>query len=149
MQVVSRRKKAVDLRHVQLNIKDADVDCHTHARTHAHTHTHNCLKALCPGLPGWASTRRNIHPFTLMRKKKDSHRQIYGDTHDCARFLKRKLIWSALRWLHRVATILSAPPPPTNSAHHSRPTMTIRRRAADVLFVTNFFSCHSNGYLEY
>ena len=37
---------------------------HTHARTHAHTHTHNRLTALCPGLPGWASTRRNIHPLT-------------------------------------------------------------------------------------
>jgi len=27
-------------------------------------HTHNCLKALCPGLPRWASTRRNIHTLT-------------------------------------------------------------------------------------
>jgi len=38
---------------------------HTHARTHAHartrTHTHNRLTALCPGLPRWACTRRNIH----------------------------------------------------------------------------------------
>ena len=38
--------------------------------------THNRLMALCPGLPGWAGTRRNIHPFTPMReKKKDLHRQ--------------------------------------------------------------------------
>jgi len=35
-----------------------------HARTHAHTHTHSRLTALCPGLPGWAGTRRNIHPLT-------------------------------------------------------------------------------------
>ena len=27
-------------------------------------HTHNHLTALCTGLPGWASTRRNIHPLT-------------------------------------------------------------------------------------
>ena len=27
------------------------------------THTHNRLMALCPGLPGWAGTRRNIHPL--------------------------------------------------------------------------------------
>jgi len=24
------------------------------------------LTAICPGLPGWASTRRNIHPFTAI-----------------------------------------------------------------------------------
>ena len=29
---------------------------HTHARTHTHTHAH--LMALCPGLPGWAGTRK-------------------------------------------------------------------------------------------
>ena len=27
-------------------------------------HTHNHLTTLCPGLPGWAGTRRNIHPLT-------------------------------------------------------------------------------------
>ena len=29
-----------------------------------HTHTHNRLTAFCPGLPGYAGTRRNIHPLT-------------------------------------------------------------------------------------
>jgi len=29
-----------------------------HARTHTHTHTHTHLTALCPGLPGWAGTRK-------------------------------------------------------------------------------------------
>jgi len=29
-----------------------------------HTHTHNRLMAICLGLPGWAATRRNIHPLT-------------------------------------------------------------------------------------
>ena len=28
------------------------------------THTHCCFTALCPGLPGWAGTRRYIHPLT-------------------------------------------------------------------------------------
>jgi len=28
------------------------------------TRTHNDLMAFCTGLPGWASTRRNIHPLT-------------------------------------------------------------------------------------
>ena len=27
---------------------------------HAHTHTHCRFTALCPGLPGWASTRRGV-----------------------------------------------------------------------------------------
>jgi len=31
---------------------------------HTHTHTHNRLTAFCPGLPGHARTRRNIHPLT-------------------------------------------------------------------------------------
>ena len=39
---------------------------------HKHTHTHNCLMALYPGLPWWASTWRNIHPLTPMRKKKQA-----------------------------------------------------------------------------
>ena len=43
--------------------------------THDNTHTHNRLMAVCPGLPGYACTRRNIHPLTPTRKKKDSHRQ--------------------------------------------------------------------------
>jgi len=30
----------------------------------SHTHIHNCLMALSPGPPGWASTSRNIHPLT-------------------------------------------------------------------------------------
>ena len=27
-------------------------------------HYYNCFMAICPGLPGWAGTRRNIHPLT-------------------------------------------------------------------------------------
>jgi len=29
-----------------------------------HTRTHDRFTAVCPGLPGWAGTRRNIHPLT-------------------------------------------------------------------------------------
>ena len=32
-------------------------------KTLAQMHTHKRLMALCPGLPGWAGTRRNIHPL--------------------------------------------------------------------------------------
>jgi len=39
------------------------------------THTLNRLTALCRGLPRSAGTRRNIHPLTSMKRKKDSHRQ--------------------------------------------------------------------------
>jgi len=44
---------------------------------HTHTRARNRLTALCPLLPGWAGTRRNIYPLMPMRKKKkkDSHRQ--------------------------------------------------------------------------
>ena len=33
-------------------------------------HTHNHLIALCPGLPRWAGTRRNLHPLTSMRQRR-------------------------------------------------------------------------------
>ena len=32
--------------------------------THTYTHTHTTVLQHCPGLPGWAGTRRNIHPLT-------------------------------------------------------------------------------------
>ena len=37
--------------------------------THTHTHTHTTVLRLCwicPGQPGWAGTRRNIYPLTLI-----------------------------------------------------------------------------------
>jgi len=39
------------------------VTTHTHAHTHTHTHTH--LTALCPGLPGWAGTRK-VKPIWIL-----------------------------------------------------------------------------------
>ena len=40
-------------------------NCQTICSIHQqHIHAHNCLTAFCSGLPGWASTRRNIHPLT-------------------------------------------------------------------------------------
>ena len=33
-------------------------DAHNTDMTVQHTHTHTRLTALCPGLPGWASTRK-------------------------------------------------------------------------------------------
>jgi len=41
---------------------------HTHARTHAHTHTHTRLTGLCPGLPGWAGTRK-VKPVWILLKQ--------------------------------------------------------------------------------
>ena len=31
-----------------------------------HTHNNNHFMAICPGLPGWAGTRRNTHPPTIL-----------------------------------------------------------------------------------
>jgi len=41
----------------------------------------NCLTAFCPGLPGWADTRRNIHPLTpiLIIRPPLSTSSIYYD----------------------------------------------------------------------
>jgi len=38
--------------------------CHCGSLNMKHTHTHSHFTALCPGLPGWAGTRRDIHPLT-------------------------------------------------------------------------------------
>jgi len=45
------------------------------------THTHDHLMALCPGLPWWAGTRRNIHPLTpiLIIRHPLSTSSIYYD----------------------------------------------------------------------
>ena len=40
----------------------------TRARTHTHTHTHVRLTALCPGLPGWAGTRK-VKPIWILLKQ--------------------------------------------------------------------------------
>jgi len=37
---------------------------HEKNNTVNNTHTHNRLTTLCLGLPGWAGTRRNVHPLT-------------------------------------------------------------------------------------
>jgi len=38
------------------------------ARAHTHTHTHTRLTALCPGLPGWAGTRK-VKPIWILLKQ--------------------------------------------------------------------------------
>jgi len=36
-------------------------NCYLHYYNH-----YNCFSTLCPGLPGWAGTRRHIHPLTTI-----------------------------------------------------------------------------------
>ena len=36
---------------------------------HTHTHTHTRLMALCPGLPGWASTRKEKPDWILLKQE--------------------------------------------------------------------------------
>ena len=45
------------------------------------SNTHNCLTTFCTGLPGWADTRRNIHPLThiLITRHPLSTSSIYYD----------------------------------------------------------------------
>ena len=40
----------------------------THYRWLIHTHTHTLLMALCPGLPGWAGTRK-VTPIWILLKQ--------------------------------------------------------------------------------
>ena len=51
---------------------------HTHTHTHTHTQPFN---GFCPGLPGWAGTRRNTHPLTpiLIIGHPLSSSSIYND----------------------------------------------------------------------
>jgi len=48
----------------------AHTHTHTRARahTHTHTHTHTRLTAFCPGLPGWAGTRK-VKPIWILLKQ--------------------------------------------------------------------------------
>jgi len=50
-----------------LTVTDQKPQNHKKATLATMTHNNNnCFTALCPGLPGWASTRRNIHPLTIL-----------------------------------------------------------------------------------
>ena len=46
------------------------IHTHTraHAHVHAHAHTHKHLIAICPGLPGWAGTRK-VKPIWILLKQ--------------------------------------------------------------------------------
>ena len=43
----------------------------------SHTHTHTRLTALCPGLPGWASTRKVKPIWILLKLARDSEWQLH------------------------------------------------------------------------
>jgi len=66
------------LRHLYCTACHMDIQLEN---THTHTHTHNSLTAFCPGLPGKAGTRRNIHPLTpiLIIGHPLSSSSIYND----------------------------------------------------------------------
>jgi len=50
----------------------------THTQTHTHTHTHSRLTAHCPGLPGWAGTRKVKPIWILLKQQTVSGRGISG-----------------------------------------------------------------------
>ena len=43
--------------------------CLNHTHRHTHTHTHTRLMALCPGLPGWASTKKEKPIWILLKQE--------------------------------------------------------------------------------
>ena len=42
---------------------------HTRTHAHTHTHTHTRLTALCPGLPGWAGTKKAKPIWILLKQE--------------------------------------------------------------------------------
>jgi len=62
--VVSTHKKKINSVHRFMTALKQQHQCWL--RTH--THTHNRLMALCPGLPGWASTRK-VKPIWMLLKQ--------------------------------------------------------------------------------
>ena len=50
-------------------------ETHTHTHAHTHTHTHTRLTALCPGIPGWAGTRKVKPMWILLKQETVSGRQ--------------------------------------------------------------------------
>ena len=56
----------------QCIIKTPHNSCYPHIHhiyiTHTHTHIHNRLTTLCPGLPGWAGTRK-VKPIWILLKQ--------------------------------------------------------------------------------
>ena len=57
----------------QVVLDNTHTHARTHARTHAHiharTHTHIRLTALCPGLRGWAGTRKAKPIWILLKQE--------------------------------------------------------------------------------
>ena len=60
------------------SITHARARARTHVRTHArtHVHTHTRLTALCPGLPGWARTRKVTRSSAIAEGPRDTSCQL-------------------------------------------------------------------------
>jgi len=50
----------------RLVLEPASTQPNTSHKRYSLSHTHNRFTTLCPELPGWASTRRNTHPPTIL-----------------------------------------------------------------------------------
>ena len=65
----------------------------THTHMHAHTHTQLFYgSGFCPGQPGWAGTRRNIHPLTLIMVINHPYMDLQ---HTVKEFQE---LWACLHW---------------------------------------------------
>jgi len=63
------------------NVTHARTHARTHTHTYARTHTHTRLTALCPGLPGWAGTRKGKLIWILLKLEWQWHQ--LGRKHVC------------------------------------------------------------------
>ena len=74
----------------------------------------NCFTALCPGLPRWASTRRNVHPPTILIIIQSlSASSIYYDPYHrpCSNCVLGNLFAQPLSTSFLVYLLVWSPPP--------------------------------------
>ena len=77
------------------------------------THNNDRFTALCPGLPGWAGTRRNTHPPTILIIVQSLSASIYHDPlhPPCSNYVLGNLYAQPLSMSSLVYPLVWSPPP--------------------------------------
>jgi len=98
--------------------------------------------ALCPGLPGWAGTRRNIHPPTIVIIIQSlSASSIYHDPQHpfCSNYVLGNLFAQSLSMSSLVCLLVWSPPP--HIPYISSPNKTITETINTLFPVVNVLKC--------